>query len=168
MLWWISCKTNAITPIKIHSGPVMPYGDKDLGQHWLRWWHVAWWHQAITWTNVDWSSVNSSAIHIWAILQEMPQPSITKIHLKITYLKFHSKIPRGQWVKKIKSPIQINKIHHFNDNQQTHSSKAILDNIKGIGGPYFAVLRSDCSMLQHQTVHISWKKADQCQTEVVT
>ena len=32
---------------------VTPYGDKDLGQLWLRQWLVAWWHQAITWTNVD-------------------------------------------------------------------------------------------------------------------
>ena len=28
----------------------------------------------------------------------MPQPSFTKIYLKITYLKFHSKFHRGQWV----------------------------------------------------------------------
>ena len=37
----------------IHSGLVMPYGDKDLGNHWLRYWLVAWWLQAITRTNVD-------------------------------------------------------------------------------------------------------------------
>ena len=36
-----------------------------------------------------------SNIHIRAISQEMPQPSITKIHLKITNLKF----PRGHWVR---------------------------------------------------------------------
>ena len=30
-----------------------PYGDGDLGQHWLGWWLVAWGHRAITWTNVD-------------------------------------------------------------------------------------------------------------------
>ena len=35
-------------------------------------------NQAITWTNVDWSSAKSSDIHIRAISQEMPQPSITK------------------------------------------------------------------------------------------
>ena len=35
-----------------------------------------------------------SDIHIRAITQEMPRPSITKIHLKITYLKFHSNFPR--------------------------------------------------------------------------
>ena len=63
MLWWISCKTNAITPI-------------------ILFWSIdtIWWQrsgstlaqvmacclmaQAITWTNVDWSSVNSNDIHI--------------------------------------------------------------------------------------------------------
>ena len=70
-----------------------PYGDRDLGQHWLRQWLVAWWHQAITWTNVDWSSAKSSDIHIRAISLEMPQPSITKICLKITCLRFHSNFP---------------------------------------------------------------------------
>ena len=44
-------------------------------------------------TNVDWSSVDSSDIHIRAISQEMPQPPITKICLKITYLKFRSNVP---------------------------------------------------------------------------
>ena len=46
-----------------------------------------------TWTNVDWSSVKSSDIHIRAISQEMPQPSIPKISFKITYLKFYSNFP---------------------------------------------------------------------------
>ena len=32
---------------------MMPYGDIDLGQPWLRWWLAAWWHQAITCTNAD-------------------------------------------------------------------------------------------------------------------
>ena len=67
-------------------GLVTPYGDRDVGQLWLRQWLVAWRHQAITWTNVDWSSVKSSDIHIRTISQEMSQPSIIKI-------------PRGQWVK---------------------------------------------------------------------
>ena len=39
----------------------------------------------------DWSSVKSIGIHIRAISQEMPQPSITKIYLKS--LKFHSNFP---------------------------------------------------------------------------
>ena len=76
-----------------HCGLVTPYGDKDLGQHWLRKWLVAWQHQAITWNNVDWSSVKSSDNHIRATSQEIPQPSNTKIHLKITYIKFHSNFP---------------------------------------------------------------------------
>ena len=37
--------------------------------------------------------MKSSDIHHRAISQEMPQPSITKISLKITYLKFHSNFP---------------------------------------------------------------------------
>ena len=47
----------------------MPYGNMDLGQHWLIYWLIAWWHQAIT--NVDLSSVRSSDIHLKAISQEM-------------------------------------------------------------------------------------------------
>ena len=73
-----------------HCGLVTPYGKRYLNQHWLRYWLVAWRHQAITWTNVDWSSVKSNDIDISAISLEMPQPSITKICLKITCLKFHS------------------------------------------------------------------------------
>ena len=45
--------------------------------------------------NVDWSSVKSSDIHIRAISQEMPQPSIININLKITCLKFHKNLPGG-------------------------------------------------------------------------
>ena len=65
-----------------HCGLVIQYGYIYLGQ-------------AITWTNVDWSSVKSSDINIttWAIPQEMPQPSITKMHLKIIDLKFHGNLP---------------------------------------------------------------------------
>ena len=47
--------------------------------------YVAWRHQAITWTNVDKSSVRSSDIHLRAITEEPPQPSTTKVSLKITY-----------------------------------------------------------------------------------
>ena len=43
-------------------------------------------HQAITWTNVDFSSVKSSDIHLNTIAQEIPQPPITKISAKMTYL----------------------------------------------------------------------------------
>ena len=86
--------------LKTHCGLMMPYGDKNLGQHWLRWWLVAWRHQVITWTNVDWSSVKSSDIHIRAISHEMPQSSITKICLKITCLKFHSNFPGANELSK--------------------------------------------------------------------
>ena len=47
----------------------------------------------ITWTCVDLSSVRSSGIHLSAILQEMPQPSVTEIILKITYINFCSHLP---------------------------------------------------------------------------
>ena len=46
---------------------------------------VAWQHQAITWTNVEFSSLRSNDIHMKAILQETPQPSVTEISLKITW-----------------------------------------------------------------------------------
>ena len=94
-IFQIQCVKGFWTLGTMYCGLMMPYGDRDVGQHWLRWWLVAWQHQAITWTNVDWSSVKSSDIHIGAISQEMPQPSVTKIRSKIfiQYLKFHSKFP---------------------------------------------------------------------------
>ena len=49
-----------------HCGLVTPYGDVELGQHWLRFWLVAWRHQAITWT-VDLSSVRSLGINLRAL-----------------------------------------------------------------------------------------------------
>ena len=59
------------------------------------WWHrtwltwlVAWRHQPITWTDVDLSSVRSSGSHLRAILQQIPQPSINRISMTITYLNF--------------------------------------------------------------------------------
>ena len=68
-----------------------PYGDIDLGQHWLRQRLVAWQHQDVSCTNVELSSasVGSSDIHPIAISGEMPKSSITKISLKMMYLKFH-------------------------------------------------------------------------------
>ena len=70
-----------------HCGLVMPYGDRDWGQHWPDG------TKPLPEPNVDWSSVKSSDIHIREISQEMPQPSITKICLKITCLKFHANHP---------------------------------------------------------------------------
>ena len=74
-------------------GLVTPYGDINVGQHWFRYWLVAWRHQAIIWTNIDLSSVRSNGIHLSAILQEIPQPSLTEISLKITSLNFCSNLP---------------------------------------------------------------------------
>ena len=37
-----------------HHPLVIPYGDRDLSEHWLRQWLIAWWHQAITRTNDFW------------------------------------------------------------------------------------------------------------------
>ena len=72
---------------------VTPYGEIHLGQHWFRQWLVAWRHQAIAWTNVDLSLVRSSDNHLRAISQEISHPSVIKISLKITCLKFHSDLP---------------------------------------------------------------------------
>ena len=47
---------------------MIPHGDIDLGQHWLRYWLVVWWHQAITWTNIDenlWYSPVSNSPAQW-------------------------------------------------------------------------------------------------------
>ena len=44
-------------------------------------------------TYVDLPPVKSCDNHMWAISQEIPQPSVDDISLKIAYLKFHSDIP---------------------------------------------------------------------------
>ena len=65
---------------------VTPYGDINLGQHWLRYRLVAKQHQAINWTNVDLLSVRSRGIYLRVIIEEIRLPLITKISLKM-YLK---------------------------------------------------------------------------------
>ena len=52
----------------------MPYGDKDVGQRWLRQWLGALWHQAITWTNVDLLSMGFCSIHLGEISQDDINP----------------------------------------------------------------------------------------------
>ena len=49
--------------------------------------------QAITWTSVDSSSVRSSDIQLRATQPKIVHPSITKISLKITCLKFYLNLP---------------------------------------------------------------------------
>ena len=51
--------------------------------------------------------MKSSDIHVRAISQAMSQPSVTKIRLNITYIKFHSNLLSGQCVNE--SPIKIHK-----------------------------------------------------------
>ena len=52
-----------ISPLT-HCGLVTPYGDIDLGQHWLKKSLVAWWNQAITWANVDFLLMGFRGIHL--------------------------------------------------------------------------------------------------------
>ena len=49
-------------------------------------------HKTITWTNVDLPSVWCNGIHLRAISQEIHESPITKLNLKITYLRFHSNL----------------------------------------------------------------------------
>ena len=56
----------------IHCGLVMPYGDTEMGQHWLRLWLIAWQHLGITWTNADFSlarfyGIQLRAISLWVL-----------------------------------------------------------------------------------------------------
>ena len=78
-----------------HCGLVTPYGGRDLGQHWCSKWLVAWRHQPITWTNVDLSSIRSHYVHLRAISLVISQPSVTKISLKIIFLRFYWNLPRA-------------------------------------------------------------------------
>ena len=72
-----------------HCGLVTPYGDMELGRHWLRQWLVAWRHQAITWTNVDSSLVRSHGILLRALLFDDVKIPVNKTRLKIAVLKWH-------------------------------------------------------------------------------
>ena len=53
----------------------------------------------ITWSNVDLSSVNSSGIRLRAVLQEIPQQSVTQCSLEFTHLRLYSNLPGvNEWV----------------------------------------------------------------------
>ena len=87
--WQIaSITTNRHLPtiILTHCGLVTPYGDIDLDQHWLtapsHYLNQCW----VIISAVQWYSSG-------AISQEITQLSITEMYLKITYLKFRSKLP---------------------------------------------------------------------------
>ena len=80
-------------------------------------------------TNVDLSSVRASGIHPRAISQELPQPPITEISLKIIYAKFHSNLPGANeliHLGQVMSQILVN----------NHGGNGlVLDNIKPLPQP---------------------------------
>ena len=75
-----------MTITQIHYGPVKPYDNIALSQHWLGWWLGAVMHQAITWTNLDLPSKVLYAIHLRAILQEMLKICILDMNLILKQL----------------------------------------------------------------------------------
>ena len=88
-------------PVQLnHCGLLMPYGDLDLIQHWLRYWLVAWQCQTITWTNIDLTPKVFCDIHLRAISQicicHWPQtlrPSLT------SKVKFYPILCLSTWLK---------------------------------------------------------------------
>ena len=90
----LSCHMVSLGHIQLtHWGLVMPYGNRDLGQHWLRCWLVAWWHQAITWTNVDLLTLRSYGIHPMALSWQDLTIHTNKIRMKLEFLKSHPDLP---------------------------------------------------------------------------
>ena len=100
----VVCKISAIFPLsecdqyfvkqhfshKLIVAIVTLYGDIELVQHWPMLWLVTLQHQASNRTNIDISPVSRlrfSGSYLSSISQEIPQPSITGIRLKIAYLK---------------------------------------------------------------------------------
>ena len=71
----------------------MPYCDKDLGQHWLRYWLVALCHQTITWTNVDYHQWSPMTFILGKFHKRCLNHQSLKSIWKITYLKFYSNVP---------------------------------------------------------------------------
>ena len=79
-MWWLNNELHFfddfyifLVTLSTHCGIVKPYGDIDLGQHWLRQWLVVWRHQAITSSNFDISLVRFCGIHPRAISQRVPK-----------------------------------------------------------------------------------------------
>ena len=85
-----------------------PYGDMELGQHWLRLWLGAVRQQVVAWTNADLSSVRSHCIHLGALsLGDLKKP-INKTRLKIAVLKWHPGLPgANEFIFKLTSRIDI-------------------------------------------------------------
>ena len=116
MQMWIYCIFNLLSPgefernfIEVIFQLISVIG--DWGVYFeivLMWLPLAIWrHQAITGTNDDLSSVRSSGIHLSATLGEIPQPSVTEISWKITYIKFCSKLPGADELTTMQGPSTI-------------------------------------------------------------
>ena len=78
-----------------HCGLVMPYGNTNPGQHWLRKWLVAWCHQTITWSTVYLSLMGFCGIQPGSISQHVLMTLIPKMGLKITLLKLQPPLPEA-------------------------------------------------------------------------
>ena len=101
------------------------------------------WKQWERWIRLIW--LRSNDTHIRAILQEMPQPSITKIHLKSTYLKFHSNFPGANELMKniVVFVATINALHapsHVLSIPSQHCEKGSYFTCKGVRQRWFLLL----------------------------
>ena len=79
------------------SGLVMPEGDRDLGQHWLRWWLVAWRTKPLPEPMLT-DHQGSPVTFIFGqfhnrCLNHQSLKSSWKLHYKLSF-----KYPRGHWV----------------------------------------------------------------------
>ena len=70
-----------------------PYGDINLGQHWLKKWFVAYRHQTIIWTNPDFPLVGFCSIHLKAVSQWVTSYYYIKWAWKLYVLELLSHFP---------------------------------------------------------------------------
>ena len=102
-----------------HCGLGTPYGVRNLGQHWLRYWLIVWQHRAITWTNVDWYQRSQLTFKLGQFHKRCPNcqslKSLGKLH---SNLKFHSNFPGANELK----------INPFFRAQWVHSTEQFMQN----------------------------------------
>ena len=84
------CVRRDLTPRDL----VTPYGDIDLGQHWLMQWLVAWRHQAIAWTNADLHQTCSVAF-IWEQFHSKCPWTLSVICVRRLYFLNHCHVSQG-------------------------------------------------------------------------
>ena len=136
---WLKFHRNLLLKFKFHWGLMMPYGDRDLGQHWLRQWLVAWRHQAITWTNVDLSSVRFSySNHQRVIPQGKTWSSITEISLKISNLNFDSNFPGANELMNKSTLVEVMALYHQATSHYLKQCWHISVMPYAVTGPYWA------------------------------